>query len=702
MAAPRGPLLSDLGVAPVAPKKKRVSNPPVQRLLQLVKPGWVDPFAKKDPNDPNNANGANGSSSANNQNPEDPSKKIDVSIPTPAPTSASSSGKQSGASALANSLANNGNSSENNFLKFNENAPKGERGGEQGTGNISGDRGGKEKPNGKNGGKNGLGPPGTSTIPPFWIPVCFIIDSTTSSAQINAIVKANVDSYGACGISLQPFVFRIKTRIPDDANWINQKAESVCPLNSVFGVGGSAAQTIVPYPKTADVMCVSKKKTQPNPDEYTEDVAGCSVLGNGNSSGGMNDTIFKKGQTNSSFAGQGKRGVPATSILDSTANYSPGVSCHELGHSNGGRGQGGDYLVNVGEGKPGPNGEAPQQANMGLEAQDMTGPGSRGNQQQGREGAGLGNTCTFTKFGCDSLRGGSNPNKLKYAWNPNNPLYYNDEDKPGTYDLAAGRSFFDAQVPPQTGDKFGRDRKKDPRPNGGGDTQLTFNEDAPRRNSESGTTGNGGNPAPNDNGHRTNKAGSLLAGLGGKKSTPDVTANSTNPAGGSLGGGGGDNGGLFFDEGAKKNDTGDAQNNPGSLSSNTPGAIGGSGGGGGGNGGLFFNDKAGKNGDGSGGNGKGGGGGAGGAGGSGSGGANGENSSAINGGAGGNRAPSALAKGKGSEFSDEFFNSIVKEEKKRGKRVKGSTLRKRDSSSRAPVGRALPARKIRTSEPNPD
>lgn len=321
------------------------------------------------------------------------------------------------------------------------NPPQGGSG--TGAGNSGGNRGGKPGVfgGGGNGGGGGGGPSGAGVVPPFWIPMCYIVPPGAPSGAVNNVVKANEDALGRCGIAGKPFVFRVKS-IPDSADAINRLAQSVCPLNRVFGVGGSAVQTFAPYPKTADEMCGNYDKD----GNLKEDVAGCAALGNGNSGGALK-SFFTSGRTGYGKGGN-TGGVPSPSIVDSSGGYSPGVSCHEFGHSIGGPGRGGDFLVNVGDGQP-EAGQIPAQAGMGLEAQTQSGGvGQRPGGGGGAEGAGLGGACNFTEFGCASLRGGANFNTRRFRWDPKQQTYFFDRPTdPIKWDLMAGKSFFDYKDP---------------------------------------------------------------------------------------------------------------------------------------------------------------------------------------------------------------------------------------------------------------
>jgi hypothetical protein len=271
----------------------------------------------------------------------------------------------------------------------------------------------------------------------YWIPICFMADPTMTNEQIQNGVKGVADGFGKCDIAVEPFIFRV-TKIDDNPEIQNKMAQTACDANKTFGVAGSAVQSLSPSWHFSDDMC----KEPPNPPnkEYGK-VAGCSVLGNG--AAGGNSKAFDKAYDKfgaGSFGGKGQKGVPADSAVDVEAWSSPPVWCHELGHSVGGPGLGGDYLVNEGEGR-GPLGGIGLQKIKHDEESSL-------NIFSASEGGGAGKNCDFTEFGCASLRGGSNKNDGKHRWYKNKPAkgyYYHDPKSKPYWNLYENKSFFKTQ-----------------------------------------------------------------------------------------------------------------------------------------------------------------------------------------------------------------------------------------------------------------
>jgi len=491
----------------------------------------------------------------------------------------------------------------------------------------------------------------------YWIPYCFIVPPGMPLEQINAGVKGVVDSYGACDIAVEPYVFRVNYIPGSGPDLVNDMAKKVCPLNDVFKVSGAGVQTLVPSDTMSDEMCRSFDKGVP-----TTQVGGCSELGNGNSSGGIPSSYTQGGKQ--SYGAAGQSGVPAASMVDQAAWGSPGVWCHETGHSIGMPGRGGDNLVNQGEGEP-------PDAGLGLEKIKRTGGANsslmcKEPSHLAAEGAGMG-SCSFTSFGCLSLQGGSNVNDGRHKWDKKRNIYYYDRPSdPPPWDLMRGQSFFDYTDPPSD-PPIQKPKKKEPPITR---EELVYNEDATKADGRRGGDVPGAGPG---GGHKKknnvsdpasgadqlinsirgggNKNGGTQKGLSDEEEDPLPVAGAQNS-------GEGGSSSLVYDESAKKGDGANSASDPsssssGSSSSSSSTTFGG--GSGSGSGSLTYNEGASKNGA------------------AGPGGNNGRNP-----------ASDANANTKGviqganefaSSLDPDFFNKVNKAEERR-KRVKGATLRK--------------------------
>lgn len=268
---------------------------------------------------------------------------------------------------------------------------------------------------------NGKTPP----LPPdkgkeltFWMPICFFFDpSVRSEQEANQIVKTVVDNFGKCDVAVYPVPLTLEPDYnPNDPEEINSNAKIKCNANQAFQVEGTAVQTHPNSMEAADKMCGQKPE-----DPYS--TAGCSELGN---KGGSSAADFVKGRNagQGGYGSAGGGGTPAASICDVEGG---GAATHELGHSVGGPGQGGDYLVNKGDGTKGSNGESPPDAGEGLEYQSykktssLTAP-SKVFYASGPTGS-LGSGFT-NPAGCMAIRGGANLNKDKRKWYPERVNYY--------------------------------------------------------------------------------------------------------------------------------------------------------------------------------------------------------------------------------------------------------------------------------------
>lgn len=106
--------------------------------------------------------------------------------------------------------------------------------------------------------KNGRsGPPaigGTSTLPPRWMPYCFLVDPAQDGEQVNQAIKTMADEYARCGVALDAHAFTIDPGYPQDPDELNQLAREACDFGRAFEARG-AIQIWNGNPQITQQMC---------------------------------------------------------------------------------------------------------------------------------------------------------------------------------------------------------------------------------------------------------------------------------------------------------------------------------------------------------------------------------------------------------------------------------------------------------------
>ena len=238
-----------------------------------------------------------------------------------------------------------------------------------------------------------------AVMPPLWIPMCFLFDSSADPVAANSKVRDLVNAYGSCGIAVEPFGFTLKPGYPNDFKAVKAAALAACPFNSTFHVRG-AIQIETHTTEIAQQMCSDPQAT------------GCSTL------------------------------CEPTSLSFVSLHSGTASALHESMHGN----CCGPACVNKGDG----GGKA---AGPGLEIASLWNPGRfNGTEVFLAEKDTAGAEVKISPEGCQALRAGASPNEFSHWYDPLRRLYYSHESDPANQkDLMAGKSFLDdVQLTDQT------------------------------------------------------------------------------------------------------------------------------------------------------------------------------------------------------------------------------------------------------------
>jgi len=215
-----------------------------------------------------------------------------------------------------------------------------------------------------------------------WLPMCFLFDPTVSPAKANEKLQSMTAAYAACGISLVPFTFPIRS-LPDDPEKVAAMARRACPLKSIFGVRG--AVQVEASPALPGRMCQDPA------------AKGCSTL------------------------------CSPVSVSMVSANSSADVGLHESMHSN----CCGPLCVDKGQGS-GLN------AGLDMELAFLAEPTKKvyaSTEDTYR-------APTISEEGCLALRAGASANEFSHWFDPERRTYFSVSESTERLDLMAGESFF--------------------------------------------------------------------------------------------------------------------------------------------------------------------------------------------------------------------------------------------------------------------
>lgn len=90
------------------------------------------------------------------------------------------------------------------------------------------------------------------------IPMCFLFDSSVDPIQADANIKGLVTAYASCGITLQPYAFRIQSNYPKNFDRMLEASILSCPIPTVLG-GRGAIQIESRFEELPQQMCGNPK-----------------------------------------------------------------------------------------------------------------------------------------------------------------------------------------------------------------------------------------------------------------------------------------------------------------------------------------------------------------------------------------------------------------------------------------------------------